>query len=411
MKKENIEVLSEIYRKSDLKKGSKGPVEYFTTRLKIAVREETMVAVVNRLMTLLDYDKSKMAKTTIGAFLECKDRDTDLSTVRAYADLVGIVCSFYEEADRENAAAQIPHIENDSAGYVLPRVNFDLPLECTLLTPLAHGADEKSGNTNLFAREDVITDSAGHLFLPRFSGNALRGLIRRKMAVHFTRQMGLEWNNTNPVWKLWFYYVLTSGGSIGEKDKEDRKTEELIGKGGVVNTDGIRQLRAMLPGWSALGGCIGQKALEGRVIVNALRPRCREWGNGTIPANSLFEMDFAIRHDDLENPEEYNGMIVNTEMLAAGNVLEGGIDYKDIITTMERSAFETGLLCLMESGYLGARNSDGFGKVRWTDSDGLFERLRESRKVYETFLRDNKEEILQFLIDLNALEEPKIELQ
>ena len=409
MKKENIEVLAEIFRKSDLKKGSKGPVEYFTTRLKIAVREATMVAVVNRLITLLDYDKSKMSKVTIGSFLECKDRDEDLFTIRTYADLVGIVCSFFEEADRENAAAQIPHIENDSAGYVLPRVNFDLPLECTLLTPLAHGADEKSGNTNLFAREDVITDSAGHLFLPRFSGNALRGLIRRKMAIHFTRALGLEWNNTRPVWKLWFYYVLTSGGSIGEKDKEDAKSTELVGKGGVVNTDGIRQLRAMLPGWSALGGCIGQKALEGRVIVNALRPRCREWGNGTLPANSLFEMDFAIRHDDLENPEEYNGMIVNTEMLAAGNVLEGGIDYKDIITPMERAAFETGLLCLMESGYLGAKNSEGFGKVRWTD-DGLFDRLKASREVYEKFLAERKTEILDFLKNLNAWEEPNLEL-
>ena len=403
MKKENIEVLAEIFRKSDLKKGSKGQIEYFTTRLKIAVREDTMVAVVNRLMTLLDYDKSKMSKATIGAFLECKDRDEDLFTIRTYADLVGIVCSFFEEEDRANAAEQIPHIENDAAGYVFPRNDFDLPLECTLLTPLAHGADEKSGNTNLFAREDVITDSAGHLFLPRFSGNALRGLIRRKMAIHFTRQMGLEWNNTRPVWKLWFYYVLTSGGSIGEKDKEDAKSAELVGKGGVVNTDGIRRLRSLLPGWSALGGCIGQKALEGRVIVNALRPRCREWGNGTIPANSLFEMDFAIRHDDLENPEEYTGMIINTEMLAAGNVLEGGIDYKDIITPMERAAFETGLYCLIESGYLGAKNSEGFGKVRWTD-DGLFDRLNESRDTYEKFLQEHKAEILDFLKDLNALE-------
>lgn len=410
MKKENIEILAEIYRKSDLKKGAKGPVEYFTTRLKIAMREESMVALVNRLMDLLDYDKSKMSKATMAEFLECKDRDEDIFTVRTYADMVGIICSFFEEEDRVNAAAQLPHIERDATGHVLPRTNFDIPLECTLLSPMAHGADEKSGNTNLFAREDVITDSAGHLFLPRFSGNALRGQIRRKLAVHFTRALGLEWSNTRPVWKLWFYYVLTSGGSIGEKDKEDAKSEQLIGKGGVVNTDGIRKLREMLPGWSALGGCVGQKALPGRVIVNEMRPRCREWGTGTVPANSLMEMNFSTRHDDLENPAEYNGMMVNTEMLAAGAVLEGGIDYKDIITPLERAAFETGLLCLMESGFLGAKNSEGFGKVRWTDADGLFDRLKASREVYEKFLAERKTEILDFLKDLNAWEEPKLEL-
>lgn len=408
MNLEVIEMLATIWRAGELK-GNKGPSEYFASRLKIAVRETSMVGVINRLIGLLDCEKKYIGKEVMQAFLECQKKDEDLYTLRAYADLVAIICGFKTPEERKAAVANIPHIESDYSGTCKPRRGFEFPVCLQCETPLAHGSDEKSGNTVLFNREDVLTESNGHLFLPRYSGNALRGLLRRQMAMDLTRRLGLEWSTTKPPYKLWFFYVLTSGGSIGEKDKEDSKSEELVGKGGVLNLEGVRRLRQLLPGWSVFGGNIGQKSFEGRVIVNELRPECIEWGTGSVGVNTLFEMNFAMRKDDFENPAEYNGMLMYTEMLSAGTYLEGGFDFKEVCSPLEKAAFYNALNLLINHGYIGAKNSEGFGKVSWHIIPSLRDEMLKGVEEYGAFIEENKERILEFLNTINALEDKTIE--
>jgi len=139
------------------------------------------------------------------------------------------------------------------------------------------------------------------------------------------------------------------------------------------------------------------------VIVNELRPECLEWGTGSASVNSMFEMNFAMRKDDFENPSEYNGMLMYHEMLAAGTTLEGGIDFKPVCNPLERSALYTALNRLVDFGYIGAKNSEGFGKVDWIFDQVTRDAILEGVKEYEAFLDGHKEAILEFLNTIGAL--------
>lgn len=392
MKIETMSLLAEIYRQTKVM-GKMSKIDFFQSRMIIAAQENTLPGFFERILKLMDLEKKYLKIESFSEMLQAHD-EQGLMQIRKFPNLIAIIASMVDEDARNASLAQIPECDVKNSGRTASPAKFDIGLRVECLEPFAHGGDSKAGNTQLFRRMDVLTD-AGIKSLPFYSGNAVRGQLRRAMAKLWAKKLGIEWSDTTPKFKLWFYYLLTSGGSIGEKDKDDAKVD--LGKGGVLNIEGIRKLRKMLPFVSVLGGCISGKIIPGKVRISDLRPVCKDWGFDTeISADSLFETSFLIRHDDMEDPNECKGMIANVEALKAGTVLVGGIDMDHSISEEEKQALYDGIIALQEAGYLGGMTRAGFGKVNiQIESDDDFGEVDEPEK----------EEILAYLREINALEE------
>ncbi|MBO5436993.1 MAG: hypothetical protein J6A23_04970 [Thermoguttaceae bacterium] len=392
MKIETMNLLAEIYRQTKVM-GKMSKIDFFQSRMIIAAQENTLPGFFERILKLMDLEKKYLKIESFSKMLQAQD-EQGLVQIRKFPNLIAIVASMVDEDARNASLAQIPECDVKNSGRTSSPAKFDIGLRVECLEPFAHGGDAKAGNTQLFRRMDVLTD-AGVKSLPFYSGNAVRGQLRRAMAKQWAQKLGIEWSDTTPKFKLWFYYLLTSGGSIGEKDKDDAKVD--LGKGGVLNIEGVRKLRKMLPFISVLGGCISGKILPGKVRISDLRPVCKDWGFDTeISADSLFETTFIVRHDDIEDPNEYKGMIANVEALKAGTVLVGGIDMDHSISEEEKQALYDGIIALQEAGYLGGMTRAGFGKVNIKiESDDDFGEVDEPEK----------EEIIDYLREINALEE------
>lgn len=392
MKIETMSLLAEIYRQTKVM-GKMSKIDFFQSRMIIAAQENTLPGFFERILKLMDLEKKYLKIESFSEMLQAQD-EQGLMQIRKFPNLIAIIASMVDEDARNASLAQIPECDVKNSGRTASPAKFDIGLRVECLEPFAHGGDSKAGNTQLFRRMDVLTD-AGIKSLPFYSGNAVRGQLRRAMAKQWAKKLGIEWSDTTPKFKLWFYYLLTSGGSIGEKDKDDAKVD--LGKGGVLNIEGIRKLRKMLPFISVLGGCISGKIIPGKVRISDLRPVCKDWGFDTeISADSLFETSFLVRHDDMEDPNEYKGMIANVESLKAGTVLVGGIDLDYSISEAEKQALYDGIIALQDAGYLGGMTRAGFGKVNiQIESDDDFGEVDEPEK----------EEIIAYLREINALEE------
>jgi CRISPR/Cas system CSM-associated protein Csm3 (group 7 of RAMP superfamily) len=91
-------------------------------------------------------------------------------------------------------------------------------------------------------------------------------------------------------------------------------------------------------------------------------------------------------------------MIANTECLKQGVTLTGGIDIDTHISELELSALGKGLQLMQQKGYIGANSNRGFGRVQ-IDIENL-----PDATLYENYLSENKEKIVQFLVKLGAYE-------
>jgi CRISPR/Cas system CSM-associated protein Csm3 (group 7 of RAMP superfamily) len=128
-------------------------------------------------------------------------------------------------------------------------------------------------------------------------------------------------------------------------------------------------------------------------------PQCIEWDTGVIPVGNLFEWAYLTRREDYENHEEGKNvsMIVNTECLKAGTVLDGGMDISEHLTEIERACIGMGLKLLQDTGYIGAENRRGLGQV-----DIKIENA-PNYEAYETYLREKRLEILTYLEEIGAI--------
>jgi len=178
-------------------------------------------------------------------------------------------------------------------------------------------------------------------------------------------------------------------------------------------------LRNMIPFFSLLGG-VGKYPLDSRVYVNDLRPMCREWGNGDIPLINLMDWRYLTRRDDLEGrvsaaqigddeitvstDAANTSMIVNIEVLVEGAHLEGGIDLSRHVTEIEGAALARGLEMMAIYGYLGGKRRRGFGRCK-IEYD--YRKQLPDAKLYDQYLADNRETILNYLCEIGALVESK----
>lgn len=396
--KTTIEFLAALLSSADMG-GSRNRLDMFADRLVKAASEPTLPLAMEALLRGANVGAIHPPLAT--RMLACasgEDGPRILRWWREQAKLVTMLAATRDAAVVEQAVAAIALPEAAQSGAAASRGAYPIAITAQCETPLAHGADTKAGNATLFRRMQVLTDQ-GSLFLPYYSGNALRGQMRDLLADHFLAALGLDARARGGRGSLamWFFYALYSGGALEEASEAVKAVRGRLGDHGAVRAAGVREFRDRLPALSLLGCALGNRVLPGRCQIADLRPVCREWGTGDRPVAELMTWLFLTRREDDEDHADNHSMIADTEVLRAGVRLEGGADYDQAILGIERAALGRGLDLLVKRGHLGAENRRGLGRVAMV-VDGL-----PDPAPYDEFLSAHRADILAYLGDIGAL--------
>lgn len=390
---------------------SRNRYDFYADRLRVATTEPDLLAGLNRYSELLGCPvlTQKSIKDAMQASAAA-DAPVIYQWLRDQPKVVIAMAKlkYDDRADVVDALVKAYQPQQIQAGLLKPRRPFDINVTATVTQALAHGDDAKAGNAQLFRRCDV----RGGLRLPFYSGNAIGGAMRDLLADHFLTAMGIRTDKAAPALNIWAFHLLYSGGVLADGAIPKAFERALTGAAsGSMRSDGVRQLRNMIPFFSMMGG-IGKTPMESYIYINDLRPQCLEWGTGDTPVNNLMTWRFIARRDDYEGrtskAQRDNGdadtdtantsMLANTECLAEGTVLEGGIDLSGHATEIERAALARGLQLLQDYGYLGGKKHRGYGRVNieyQTD-------LTLDPAPYDDYLQTNKAAIINYLHSIEA---------
>ena len=402
-----IEGLAAVQRVSGMKI-TRNFTDFFADRIRVAGSQPDLVSFFQRLSESVGADVGYIKRDLFADYMKAakgKHKNTILKKIRQLPAIISLLCSVKEEERVE----LLPDIELDNEtdmgrAYPIPPEAFDIPLSVRCLSPLSHGDDYKAGNSTMFRRISVITDTGQNLELPYYAGNALRGQMRDLLGDNMLQVLGIPVNKTKPVLALWFFHLLYSGGSLSESGKEEAAILKTLGNNNSMRMEGINEVRNLFPHLSLMGFAVGNKILSGRFCMGDLRPVCDEWGfDKAPPVATLLDWLYFTRREDYEGDEDVKNesMIVNTECLIAGTLLQGGIDVSPHATELEQSALVKGLELLKERGAIGASNRQGYGKI-----DLEIPATGVGSELYDAYLRDNKERIRAFLDAIKATVEP-----
>lgn len=263
-------------------------------------------------------------------------------------------------------------------------VKLTIKLESSLI----HTSDESMGTTQGIRTMKYVVDGEA-LDIPVYSGNALRGLIRRLlMRDYITRVFEKPVECISE--KL--YYLLFVGGSLQS------------GEGGE-NLEQKRELRIKCPPLSLLGTAIGNSMIQGKMKVGICVPQCEElMGPGYPSVWDLREETFYVRKDDLktaydvpakvEKRDNAVQMKYETQALAAGTILDTYLDLL-IPNEIEVACMGRAIELLQEFGYIGGKAQAGHGKITLTASEAI------DSKPYLDYIEENKEELAAWLTEVD----------
>lgn len=393
---------------------SRNRYDFYADRLRVATTEPDLLAGFNRYSELLGSPvlTQKSIKDAMGASA-AEDAPIVYQWLRDQPKVAIAMAKlkYDDRADVIEALVQAYQPQQMQAGLLKPRRPFDINITATVTQALAHGDDGKAGNAQLFRRCDV----RGGLRLPFYSGNAIGGAMRDLLADHFLTALGIRTDKADPALNIWAFHLLYSGGVLADGAIPKAFERTLTGAAsGSMRSDGVRQLRNMIPFFSMMGG-IGKTPMESYVYINDLRPRCAEWGTGDDPVSNLMTWRYIARRDDYEGrtskAQKADGeagddtantsMLANTECLTEGTVLDGGIDVSPHATAIEMAALARGLLLLQDYGYLGGKKHRGYGRVNIEYQTGL----TLNPAPYDDYLQANKAEIIKYLHSIEAFPE------
>lgn len=388
--------------------------DFYADRLRVATTEPNLLAGLNRYSELLGCPvlTQKSTKSAMQASA-ADDAPVVYQWLRDQPKVaIGLAKLKYDDrAEVVEALVTAYQPQQIIPGLLQHRRPFDINIIANVTQALAHGDDGKAGNAQLFRRCDV----RGGLRLPFYSGNAIGGAMRDLLADHFLTALGIRTDKADPALNIWAFHLLYSGGVLADGAIPKAFERTLTGAAsGSMRSDSVRQLRNMIPFFSMLGG-IGKTPMESYIYINDLRPQCLEWGTGDTPVNDLMTWRYLARRDDYEgrtskaqtdsgdagSDTANTSMLANTECLAEGTVLDGGIDVSRHATDIEMAALARGLLLLQDYGYLGGKKHRGYGRVNieyQTD-------LTLDPAPYDDYLEANKAEILAYLHSIEAFPE------
>lgn len=388
--------------------------DFYADRLRVATTESNLLAGFNRYSELLGCPVLTQKQTKAAMQASAAD---DASVVYQWLrdqPKIAIAMAKLKYDDRAEVVDALVSAYQPQAitpGLLKPRRPFDINITAHVTQALTHGDDGKAGNAQLFRRCDV----RGGLRLPFYSGNAIGGAMRDLLADHFLIALGIRTDKAAPALNIWAFHLLYSGGVLADGAIPKAFERMLTGAAsGSMRSDGVRQLRNMIPFFSMLGG-IGKTPMESYIYINDLRPQCIEWGTGDDPASSLMTWRYLARRDDYEgrtskaqsdsgdaSSETANtSMLANTECLTEGVVLEGGIDVSRHATDIEMAALGRGLVLLRDYGYLGGKKHRGYGRcnIEYQTEFDL------EPTLYDDYLEDSKSEIIGYLHSIEAFPE------
>lgn len=298
---------------------------------------------------------------------------------------------------------------------VIPGENMQSPRQhrawFQLVSPFAHGHDEKAGNVVLFRRQRQIDPFTGEqAMVPIYTGNAVRGQWRDMMFERMLRILAVDPESLPPMRSQ----ELFAGGSIGAG--ADGQKSDLASR---------RKARSMVPGIALLGGCIDQQILSGALAVNDCTLLCREnaWklfrlmdprdaSNNPLtyeefaaslkPADDLTSLRLGVRHAhrDLQGSEDIQ-MLWNTEHVLPGARMLHTFQVKNLprITSLALSCLSDLLEEFGDVGQLGAQTSRAYGQV---STIGYMPAPKAtplpSADEYNDFLFTNRDQIVGWLM-------------
>lgn len=239
----------------------------------------------------------------------------------------------------------------------------------TLLAPLAHGADSKTGNTTGFRREmrlDALTGLSSEI--PFVSGASVRGLLRDRLIDDLLRRIGLQARACNPD----VIHALYAGGAIdaGETMKAAPKLRA--------------RLRELCPPIDLLGGTFHGQLMEGALVVGDMILLCREtaWLGAPVlgekpgdlakklsPASTCTMLRQGTRrhHGDLPHEEGAKTlqMMFQVEAIAAGHRMIHSFTLRDHANAspLQKSMLAHLIALMADYGMVGAKNNAAFGEV------------------------------------------------
>jgi len=155
---------------------------------------------------------------------------------------------------------------------------------------------------------------------------------------------------------------------------------------------------------SLFGFAFSNSLFPGKFASLDYLPECKEAGYDKSSYKDMLTWEYLTRRDDLQAKHDDNSsMIANFEVIKSGVTFHGGIDYNDNITEIEKHCLHHGINLMKKSGRLGAAANRGWGFVEIKTEEEL------PVDKYLKFIEQNKDRILQFIKNMNGLNEKKIE--
>lgn len=285
----------------------------------------------------------------------------------------------------------------------------------TLTSPIHHGADFKSGNVNLFRRQDICDPASGKVHqVPFISGNSIRGQWRDLVMCRWLQLLGVTPTELPPLKA----HALLAGGSVEQ------------GSDGAQVNNGIRKAaRDLCPPIDLLGGNIDQQIMSGRVRVGDAVLVCREnawivrsclnsdlgieaFAQSLPEAPSMTEIRQGVRsrHPDLEGGAGVQ-MLFNQEVIMAGYQMVHSFQLwaPEGVSQVTASCLNDLVLNFQQLGKLGASTSRGFGGIAfagYNPTPGT--PLLPSPDLYLETVTKRREEMLEWLLKSSTAEkQPK----
>ncbi len=281
-----------------------------------------------------------------------------------------------------------------------------------VVSPFAHGHDDKAGNVVLFRRQLQIDPwTGGQSMVPVYTGNAMRGMWRDLLFGRMLRLLGVDPTDLPPSRAQ----ELFAGGSIAAG-----------ADGASNNLAARRRARATVPGIDLLGGCIEQQILSGIRRVHDCTLLCREnawklfrllkptdaqgsaltyeeFRDSLKPADDMTSLRLGVRHAhrDLPGSEAEIQMLWNTEHLLPGARLFHSFQLLSLshVSDLARSCMADLLAEVAEVGLLGAQTARAYGQVSTLGYQPA-EKAEPlpSPELYQTYLANNRAEVTDWLM-------------
>lgn len=261
------------------------------------------------------------------------------------------------------------------------------------LSPIQHGGDEKTGSTPVL-RSLTHWDSTTGAFvrLPIFSGNAIRGIMRRILMRDMCDRLGYEVKSPK------MHHALYTGGILEGTDES----------AGFIDLAFRVKTRDTIPPLALLGSAVGNQMVQGCLLVDHAIPICREYASlldgvedprKEQSVRTFTDISFATRRDDLRAErgadEQAQQMKIEFETFVSGTAFVHAFTLK-WASAVEASCLGHAIQLWQDLPYIGGKSSSGYGHV------ALDYPTAPSPNDYLAYLQEHGDQVRDALDELAA---------